>query len=102
GQIAVKTAMFDGAGVGFQRDFAIVGKAQTLACAIQKTGNVIRRKQAGRTTTEEYADDGAIGDDGTEIDQVAIEIGEQGIDVVRVGRFAAQAVRVEVAVRTFF
>ena len=100
GQVAVETAVLDRAGVGFQGDLGAGGQWQALAHAIEQARDQLRRKQAGCAAAEKDTEDGAAFQRRGEIRAVGVEIGQQAVDVVGVRRRrAAQAVRVEVAVR---
>jgi hypothetical protein len=106
-QIAVETAVLDGAGIGFQRDLGIGSQRQALAYAIEQALDQLRREQAGRAAAEEHADyrpadAGQAFERCAKIDTIGIQIGQQMVDVVGVRRrLAAQTMRVEIAIRAF-
>ena len=105
GKVAVEAAVLDRAGVGFQGDLGIRGQRQALSHAVEQAGDQFRREQAGRAAAEKHTDYRPVDPRATfqrrgEVRAVGIEVGQQMIDVVGVRRrFAAQTVRVEVAVR---
>ena len=99
-QVTVEATVFDGAGIGFQGDLGVIGQRQARAHAVEQAVDQLRRKQAGCAATEKNTDDRSTFECRGEIDAVGIQISQQMIDVVGVRRrLAAQAVRIEIAVR---
>ncbi len=95
--IGAELGLFEGAGVGFQGDLDVAGKADALFDALQQAPQRIGAEQARRTATKEDRLQLAAVD----VRQVKVEVGEQGVDIFLFRQHRAGGVRVEVAVRAF-
>ncbi len=92
-----ETTLFNGAGIGLQRDFHIRLAAQTRADAGEQTVNGFRRKQARRAATDENAADDAP----PHRRQFQVEISQERIDVLTFGESRTGLMRIEIAIRAF-
>ncbi len=95
--VVAKLGLLEGAGVGFEGDFDVIGERHALVQRLQKTVEGGGRKQARRTATEEDRRQ-RPGGQAIECLQVLLQILDQRINVRCFGQCVVTGVRVEVAV----
>jgi hypothetical protein len=97
GKVGLETIMLHRARIGFQSHFKAWCELQPRCAAIEDRADVRGIEQARRSPAEEHAGHRAAPDQR----QILIEIGEQRGNVVALGQFALQPMRIEIAVRAF-